>query len=122
MIAAFPPRRYAFGNRPALRPGGRLLIRSPGSLDTCRREQDYRNVTAFFENWRYNFFGANLLVFKMRRHGFDRIRFPAAAFIGARLDGSAGVGMARPADTDTKRIEKLMSVGWVRVPPPHDEL
>jgi len=63
-----------------LRPGGRLLIRSPGSLDTCRREQDYRNVTAFFENWRYNFFGANLLVFKMRRHGFDRIRYRQLPF------------------------------------------
>ena len=63
-----------------LRPGGRLLIRSPGSLDSCRREQDYRNVTAFFENWRYNFFGANLLVFKMRRHGFDRIRYRQLPF------------------------------------------
>jgi SAM-dependent methyltransferase len=63
-----------------LRPGGRLLIRSPGSLDSCRREEDYRNVTAFFENWRYNFFGANLLVFKMRRHGFDRIRYRQLPF------------------------------------------
>jgi len=43
----------------SLKPGGRLLIRSPGSLDHCRREQDYRNVTAFFENWRYNFLGAS---------------------------------------------------------------
>ena len=25
-----------------LKPGGRLLIRSPGSLDHCRREEDYR--------------------------------------------------------------------------------
>jgi SAM-dependent methyltransferase len=63
-----------------LRPGGRLLIRSPGSLDACRREQDYRNVTAFFENWRYNFFGANLLVFKLRRAGFDRIRYRQLPF------------------------------------------
>src|SRR6266508_4007378 len=47
----------------SLKPGGRLLIRSPGSLDACRREHDYRSVTAFFENWRYNFLGANLLVF-----------------------------------------------------------
>jgi SAM-dependent methyltransferase len=44
----------------SLKPGGRLLIRSPG-------EQDYRNVTEFFENWRYNFLGANLLVFKLRQ-------------------------------------------------------
>jgi SAM-dependent methyltransferase len=63
-----------------LKPGGRLLIRSPGSLDRCRREQDYRNVTAFFENWRYNFFGANLLVFKMRLIGFDRIRYRQLPF------------------------------------------
>jgi integrase/protein-L-isoaspartate O-methyltransferase len=63
-----------------LKPGGRLLVRSPGSLDTCRREQDYRNVTAFFENWRYNFFGANLLVFKMRRLGFNRIRYRQLPF------------------------------------------
>ncbi|MGH9577546.1 MAG: SAM-dependent methyltransferase [Terriglobales bacterium] len=63
-----------------LRPGGRLLIRSPGSLDTCRREQDYRSVTAFFDNWRYNFFGANLLVFKMRQTGFDRIRYRQLPF------------------------------------------
>jgi SAM-dependent methyltransferase len=36
----------------SLKPGGRLLIRSPGSLDACRREHDYLSVTAFFENWR----------------------------------------------------------------------
>jgi len=29
----------------SLKPGGRLLIRSPGSLDACRREHDYRSVT-----------------------------------------------------------------------------
>ena len=58
-----------------LKPGGRLLIRSPGSLDHCRREQDYRNVAAFFDNWRYNFLGANLLVFKLRRLGFKPIRY-----------------------------------------------
>ncbi len=63
-----------------LRPGGRLLIRSPGGLDGCRRERDYRSVTAFFENWRYNFFGANLLVFKMRRLGFDPIRYRQLPF------------------------------------------
>src|SRR5215475_6151135 len=64
----------------SLKPGGRLLIRSPGSLDACRREHDYRSVTAFFENWRYNFLGANLLVFKLRRLGFDPI--PAIAVLG----------------------------------------
>jgi SAM-dependent methyltransferase len=59
----------------SLKAGGRLLIRSPGSLDAYRREHDYRSVTAFFENWRYNFLGANLLVFKPRRLGFDPIRY-----------------------------------------------
>jgi SAM-dependent methyltransferase len=63
-----------------LRPGGRLLIRSPGALDGCRRDRDYRSVTAFFDNWRYNFFGANLLVFKMRRLGFDPIRYRRLPF------------------------------------------
>ena len=58
-----------------LKPGGRLLIRSPGSLDFCRQEKDYRSVTAFFENWRYNFLGANVLVFKLRRLGFEPIRY-----------------------------------------------
>jgi SAM-dependent methyltransferase len=58
-----------------LRPGGRLLIRSPGSLDFCRREKDFQSVTAFFENWRYNFLGANMLVFKLRRLGFVPIRY-----------------------------------------------
>jgi SAM-dependent methyltransferase len=58
-----------------LKPGGCLLIRSPGSLDFCRREKDYQSVTAFFENWRYNFLGANVLVFKLRRLGFDPIRY-----------------------------------------------
>ena len=58
-----------------LKPGGRLLIRSPGSLDFCRREKDYRSVTAFFENWRYNFLGANVLVFKLRRLGFQPIGY-----------------------------------------------
>ena len=55
--------------------GGRLLIRSPGSLDFCRREKDFLSVTAFFENWRYNFLGANILVFKLRRLGFAPIRY-----------------------------------------------
>ena len=63
-----------------LKPGGRLLIRSPGSLDACRREHDYRSVTAFFENWRYNFLGANLLVFKMRQLGFDPIHYRQLPF------------------------------------------
>jgi SAM-dependent methyltransferase len=58
-----------------LKPGGRLLIRSPGSLDFCRREKDFWSVTAFFENWRYNFLGANVLVFKLRQLGFDPIRY-----------------------------------------------
>lgn len=64
----------------SLKPGGRLLIRSPGSLDACRREHDYRSVTAFFENWRYNFLGANLLVFKMRQLGFDPIHYRQLPF------------------------------------------
>lgn len=63
-----------------LRPGGRLLIRSPGALDGCRRERDYLSVTAFFENWRYNFFGANLLVFKLRQLGFGPIRYRRLPF------------------------------------------
>jgi len=63
-----------------LKPGGRLMIRSPGSLDHCRREQDYRNVSVFFDNWRYNFFGANLLVYKTRKLGFDPIRYRRLPF------------------------------------------
>ena len=63
-----------------LKPGGRLLIRTPGSLDHCRREKDYLSVTEFFENWRYNFVGANLLVYKMRQIGFDRIRYRRLPF------------------------------------------
>jgi SAM-dependent methyltransferase len=63
-----------------LKPGGRLLIRSPGSLESCCREKDYISVTAFFENWRYNFIGANLLVFKLRRLGFDPIRYRQVPF------------------------------------------
>ncbi len=63
-----------------LKPGGRLLVRSPGSLDRCRRERDFRNVTAFFENWRYNFFGANVLVFQMRRLSFHPIRYRQLPF------------------------------------------
>jgi SAM-dependent methyltransferase len=63
-----------------LRPGGRLLIRSPGSLDHCRREEDYKSVTAFFDNWRYNFVGANLLVYKLRRLGFAPIRYRRLPF------------------------------------------
>src|SRR2546422_554889 len=63
-----------------LKPGGRLMIRSPGSLDHCRREEDYRSVTAFFDNWRYNFLGANLLVYKARRLGFNPIRYRRLPF------------------------------------------
>lgn len=63
-----------------LKPGGRLLIHTPGALDHCRREQDYRSVTAFFDNWRYNFVGANLLVYKMRRLGFGPIRYRRLPF------------------------------------------
>ena len=63
-----------------LKPGGRLMIRSPGSLDYCRREEDYRSVTAFFDNWRYNFLGANLLVYKTRRLGFNPIRYRRLPF------------------------------------------
>ena len=63
-----------------LKPGGRLLIRSPGSLDHCRRYKDYVSVTAFFENWRYNFVGANLLVYKMRRLGFNPIHYRRLPF------------------------------------------
>lgn len=63
-----------------LRPGGRLLILTPGSLDHCRRELDYKSVTAFFDNWRYNFVGANLLVYKLRRLGFAPIRYRRLPF------------------------------------------
>lgn len=63
-----------------LKPGGRLLIRTPGSLDHCRREADYLSVTAFFDNWRYNFVGANLLVYKMRQLGFTPIRYRRLPF------------------------------------------
>ena len=63
-----------------LKPGGRLMIRSPGSLDHCRREEDYRSVTAFFDNWRYNFLGANLLVYKARGLGFNPIRYRRLPF------------------------------------------
>lgn len=63
-----------------LKPGGRLLIRSPGSLDFCRREWDYKSVTAFFDNWKYNFLGSNLLVYKMRRFGFGPIEYRRIPF------------------------------------------
>ena len=63
-----------------LKPGGRLLIQSPGSLDHCRRTEDYLSVTAFFENWRYNFVGANLLVYKLRGLGFAPICYRRLPF------------------------------------------
>jgi SAM-dependent methyltransferase len=63
-----------------LKPGGRLLVLTPGSLDHCRRELDYKSVTAFFDNWRYNFVGANLLVYKLRRIGFAPIRYRRLPF------------------------------------------
>jgi SAM-dependent methyltransferase len=63
-----------------LKPGGRMLIQSPGSLDHCRRYEDYLSVTAFFENWRYNFVGANLLAYKLRRLGFAPIRYRRLPF------------------------------------------
>ena len=63
-----------------LKPGGRLLIRSPGSLDFCQREWDYKSVTAFFDNWKYNFLGSNLLVYKMRRFGFGPIEYRRIPF------------------------------------------
>ena len=66
--------------RRMLKPGGNLLILSPGSLDHCRRNEDYLSVTAFFDNWRYNFVGANLLVHKMRRLGFTPIRYRRLPF------------------------------------------
>ena len=69
-----------------LKPGGRLLIRSPGSLDHCRREQDFRSVTAFFENWRYNFLGANILVFKLRRPRLQAHPLPPPAVLGLGPD------------------------------------
>jgi SAM-dependent methyltransferase len=56
-----------------LKPGGRLLIRTPGALDHCKTDEDFHNVTEFFENWRYNFFGPNLLVYKLRGTGFTPI-------------------------------------------------
>jgi len=72
-----------------LKPGGRLLIRSPGSLDHCRRKEDYLSVTAFFEKWRYNFVGANLLVYKMRRLGFNPIRDRCQPDHGGKIHGES---------------------------------
>jgi cyclopropane fatty-acyl-phospholipid synthase-like methyltransferase len=64
-----------------LKPGGRLLIRTPGGLDNCRREEDYTSVSAFPENWHYNFLGANLIVYKMRQAGFGAIRYRQVPFL-----------------------------------------
>ena len=63
-----------------LKPRGRLLIRTPGALDHCKTEADFRNVSEFFENWRYNFFGPNLLVFKLRGLAFSPIRYRTVPF------------------------------------------
>ncbi len=63
-----------------LKPGGKLLLRSPASLENCRREIDYRNVTAFFDNWRYNFVGANLLVNRLRDIGFESLSYRQLPF------------------------------------------
>ena len=41
---------------------------------------DYRSVSVFFNNWRYNFLGANLLVYKLRQLGFDPIRYRRLPF------------------------------------------
>jgi SAM-dependent methyltransferase len=63
-----------------LKPGGRLLIRSPGGLDHCRREVDFQSVSDFFYNWHYNFLGANLIIYKMRQVGFGPIRYRQVPF------------------------------------------
>ncbi len=44
-------------------------------------EQDYLNVSAFFHNWGYNFLGANVLVYKLRRIGFGPIRYRQVPFL-----------------------------------------
>jgi cyclopropane fatty-acyl-phospholipid synthase-like methyltransferase len=64
-----------------LKPGGRLLVRTPGGLDNCCRDDDYRSVSVFPENWHYNFLGANLLVHKMREAGFGTIRYRKVPFL-----------------------------------------
>ena len=63
-----------------LKPGGRLLIRSPGGLDHCRREVDFQSVSDFFYNWHYNFLGANLIIYKMRQVGFGPIHYRQVPF------------------------------------------
>ena len=81
------PRTWTPGWRAAggsLKPGGRLLDTFTGiALDALSVESmTIRSVTAFFENWRYNFLGANLLVFKLRRLGFHPIRYRQCAVLG----------------------------------------
>src|SRR5712672_223654 len=71
-----------------LKPGGSLLIRSPGSLDHCRRKEDYLSVTVFFDNWRYNFVGANVLVHKLRRLGVGPICYRRLQFCAGGLTGT----------------------------------
>jgi len=47
-----------------LRPGGATADSvSPGSLDSCRREQDYQNVTAFLRELALQFFSAPIYSF-----------------------------------------------------------
>ena len=51
-----------------------------GVVGSLSAKEDYLSVSVFFENWRYNFVGANLLVYKMRQLGFDPIRYRRLPF------------------------------------------
>ena len=96
-------------------------LRSPGGLDRCRREKDYRNVSAFFDNWRYNFLGANVLVYKLRRLGFEPIRYRQIRsspwgvtwnYLGA--DAAVEIP-AEDADLHRSRADHLAHLEGVRV-------